>query len=109
MNQTLLVGRLTTTPEIHTTDTNMKYTTLTLAVTRQYKNIEGEYETDFIPIKLYNNIATQAIEYTRKGDLIGVRGRLQNNNYEKDGVTQYTMEVIAEKVSFLSSNKLKAE
>ena len=104
LNQVVLVGRITTDPEVATFN-NVKRTSLVVAVQRGFKNVDGEYDTDFIRIVLWNGIAENTCEYCHKGDLIGVKGRLQNSNYEKDGVTQYSTDVIAEKISFLSTNK----
>ncbi len=101
MNNIMLVGRLTTTPQLEHTETNQKYARITLAITRPYKNVDGEYETDFIPVMVYNEIAHSLVEYTRRGDLIGVKGRLENVYND----TQNTkLIVVADKVTFLSAN-----
>ena len=49
-------------------------------------------------------MATNTKEYCKKGDIVGVKGRLESRSYEKDGETKYVTEVIAERVTFLSSN-----
>ena len=68
--------------------------------------MEGTYDTDFIKCVLWNVIAENTCEYCKKGDIVGVKGRLQTSSYEdKDGVKKYTSDVIAEKVTFLSSKK----
>lgn len=105
LNQVVLAGRLVSDPEIFTTDNNKKKTLVTVAVPRSYKNTEGNYDTDFIRCVLWNGIAESTSEYCRKGDIVGVKGRLQTSSYEKDGETRYAMDVIAEKVSFLSTKK----
>ncbi|MEG1146642.1 MAG: single-stranded DNA-binding protein, partial [Bacilli bacterium] len=64
-----------------------------------------EYETDFVDCVLWSGIATQTAEYCKKGDLIGVKGRLQTSTYEKDGKTQKSLQVVAEKITFLSSKQ----
>ena len=77
---------------------------MTLAIPRSFKNAEGEYETDFVECTLWNNIAENTAEYCKKGDIVGVKGRLQTNNYEKeDGSKVFKLDVVAEKVTFLSS------
>ena len=48
LNQTVLVGRLVKEPELHQTENGKKVTNITLAVPRSYKNMNGEYDTDFI-------------------------------------------------------------
>jgi len=54
---------------------------------------------------LWENVAKSTIEYCKKGDIIGVKGRLQTRVYEKDEQKKYLTEVVAEKVTFLSSKK----
>ncbi len=105
LNQVVIAGRLVANPEIITTENNKKRTLITVAVPRSYKNIDGNYETDFIPCVLWNGIAENTCEYCKKGDVIGVKGRIQTSTYEKDGEKKYSMDVIAEKISFLSSKK----
>ena len=95
VNNLLLVGRLVSDPEINETE-NGKVTDITLAVPRSYKNEEGEYETDFIPVKLFRQIASTTVEYCRKGDLIGVKGRVARLSGEN-------LKIVAEKITFLSS------
>ena len=105
LNQVVLAGRLVSDPEIITTENNKKKTLVTVAVPRSYKNIDGNYDTDFIRCVLWNGIAESTCEYCKKGDIVGVKGRLQTSNFEKDGEKKYAMDVIAEKVSFLSTKK----
>ena len=57
---------------------------ITLAVNRGYKNQNGEYDTDFIPCVLWRGVAENAAEYCHKGDLIGIRGRLETRKYENE-------------------------
>ena len=95
LNNLVLVGRLVSDPEINETEKG-KVTDITLAVPRSYKNEEGEYETDFIPVRLWNSIGETTAEYCKKGDLIGVKGRLARLSGED-------LKVVAEKVTFLSS------
>ena len=108
LNQTVLVGRIVRDPEIKETENGAKLSNLTLAVPRSYKNEEGVYETDFIDVTLWSNIAVTTSEYCKKGDLVGVKARLQADTYEKDGEKKYALNVVADKVTFLSS-RAKAE
>jgi len=98
LNQVILVGRLTSNPEVETLENGKKVSSIVLAVGRSFKNSEGVFETDFIRCVLWNNIAQNTTDYCRKGDVIGVKGRIQVGSYEKDAI-----EVIAEKITFLSS------
>lgn len=109
LNQTVLVGRLVNDPELKETENGKEVINITLAVPRTYKNINGEYDTDFIDCTLWNNIAKSTGEYCKKGDLLGVKGRIQTSSYEKEGQTIYKQNVIAERVTFLSSSKTKEQ
>lgn len=107
LNQTVLVGRLVKNPELSETENGKKVSKITLAVPRSYKNVNGEYDTDFIECVLWSGIAESTVEYCQKGDLIGVKGRIQTRSVEKDDERKYYTDVIAEKVTFLSSKKEK--
>ena len=105
LNQVVVVGRLVKDPELRETESGKKVTYITLAVPRSYKNSNNEYETDFIDCTLWKGIAESTTEYCHKGDLLGIKGRLQTGSYEKDGEKKYTTDVIAEKITFLTSKK----
>ena len=105
LNQTVLVGRIVSDPEINETKNDKKVTIVPLAVQRSYKNEEGEYATDFIPCVLWDGVAQNVVEYCKKGDLIGVKGRVESRSYEKDDEKRYVTEIIAEKVTFLSNKR----
>ena len=100
LNQVVIVGRLVEKPIVEENENGKKVCNITLAVPRSYKNAEGIYDTDFIKCILWNGIAENTVEYCDKGDVIGVKGRLQCLGGNK-------LQVIAEKVSFLSSGKTK--
>lgn len=104
INQVSLIGRLVRTPELFETETGKKGSFVTLAVGRQYKNQDGEYETDFIDCTLWTGVAERTAEYCKTGDIIGIRGRLQTRIIENDDGSKYKrMDVIAERVTFLAS------
>ena len=106
LNQVILVGRLVRNPELQITDSGKKRSTITLAVSRAYKNQNGEYDTDFLDCTLWTGIAENTHEYCKSGDVIGVKGRLQTWILEnEDGTKSKKMEIIAEKVTFLSSSR----
>lgn len=109
LNQLVLVGRLVKKPELRETENSKKYSFITLAVPRSFKNMNGEYDTDFIDCVLWDSIAASTVKYCNKGDIVGVKGRIQTRTVEKDGNKNYVIEIIAEKVTFLSSNKNKED
>lgn len=108
LNQTVLVGRLANDPELYETETGKKLTRITLAVPRAYKNVNGEYDTDFIGCKLWQNVAQSTTDYCKKGDLVGVKGRIQTSRYNTEDGERFLTEVVAEKVTFLSSKPKEA-
>ena len=103
LNQAVLVGRIVNDPELKDTEKG-KVANITIAVPRSFKNANGEYDTDFIPVILNGSIATNTMEYCKKGDVIGVKGRIQR--FEKDFTANGfpILELVAEKVTFLSSS-----
>ena len=110
LNQVVLVGRLVKDPELVETDTNKKLSRITIAIPRSFKNMDGEYETDFINCILWDVAAKNTVEYCKKGDIVGIKGRIQSNKYEdEEKVMHYSVEVIAERVTFLSNKKTEAE
>ena len=105
LNQTVIVGRIVKDLELHETESGNKVAQLTLAVPRSFKNMKGEYDTDYIPCVLWKGVAENTAEYCKKGDLVGIKGRIQTRSYETEEDIKYVTEVIAEKVTFLSSKK----
>ena len=103
MNQMLVIGRLVDNPKVEKTEQGKRVMNMTLAVPRTYKNSEGIYDTDFVDCVLWEGIAENTAEYCKKGDLVGIRGRVQTDLYEKDGQKHKSTRIIAERVSFLSS------
>lgn len=109
LNQIVVVGRLVKDPEVIETEDGKNVSNITLATQRSYKNADGVYETDFIDCTLWNGVAESTTEYCRKGDILGIKGRLQTDTYEKDGEQKKVQRVIAEKVTFLSSKSKEQE
>lgn len=103
LNQIVFVGRLVRDPEIKESENGNKYTNITIAVPRGYRNENGEYDADFIDLRLWKGVAETTSEYCKKGDLIGAKGRVETRVYEKDGEKKYITELVAEKITFLSN------
>lgn len=91
-NYVILIGRVVNDIII---DSDTKNCEITLAISRAFKNEDGIYETDFIPVTLKENLAKNAVEYCKKGDIVGIRGRIARINEP--------MQIIADKLTFLSS------
>ena len=104
LNQIVLVGRLLNNCEIKELESGLKVANITIACTRSWKNQEGCYDTDFIDIVLFSDIAEKTKEYCKKGDVMGIKGRIETKEIDKeDGTKEKVQEIIAEKVTFLSS------
>lgn len=110
INQLILVGRLTRNPELQKIE-GKNNCHISIAVRRNYKNSDGIYETDYISCTVWNVIAEKVCTYCKKGDIVSIKARVQNNNYvDKDDKKIYTYEIIAEQVAFMQSqNREKSE
>ena len=100
LNQVVLVGRIENEPTI-VKENEKKKCTITIAVQRIIENENGEFETDYIPCTLWGEVAAKTTVYCHKGDVVGVKGRIQTMPIESGSA----IEIIAEKVTFLSSKK----
>ena len=110
LNQFVGVGRLVAEPSVKETEDGKQVSNITIAVPRSYKNENGEYDTDFVDVVLWNGIAENTAEYCHKGDIIGVKGRIQTSTYEtEDGEKRKSTQIVAEKITFLSSSKDKKD
>lgn len=106
INRVVLIGRLTRDPELRTTGSGISVATFTLAVDRQYTNAQGERGADFIQCVIWRKAAENFCQYTNKGSLVGIEGRIQTRNYDnKDGQRVYVTEVVVDNFSFLESRR----
>ena len=104
INRVVLTGRLTKDAELRYTPSGVAVATFTIAVKRSYQNQQGEYESDFLNCVVWRRPAENMVNFTKKGSLVGVDGRLQTRNYEgQDGKRVYVTEVVAESVQFLET------
>ena len=106
LNRTVLVGRLTRDVELRYTPNGVAVANFNIAVNRPFTNQQGEREADFINCVAFRKIAENLANYQKKGNLIGIDGRIQTRNYEgQDGKRIYVTEIVAESVQFLEFNK----
>ena len=104
INNVVLVGRMTREAELRYTPSNIAVATFTLAVNRYYKSENGEREADFINVVLWRQAAENLANWTKKGSLVGVTGRIQTRNYDnQQGQRVYVTEVVAERFQLLES------
>lgn len=102
LNNIVLIGRLTRDPELRYTQSGKAVATLRLAVERGTTNPQGEKETDFIDVVVWERQAESAANYLQKGRLVGVQGRLQIRTYEtQEGQKREKAEVVAMTVRYL--------
>ncbi|MBK5246930.1 MAG: single-stranded DNA-binding protein [Peptostreptococcaceae bacterium] len=102
MNSVVLIGRLTRDPEVrYTPESQMAVATFTIAIDRMQR-AGKEKQTDFPRITVFGKTAENCEKFLTKGKLVGVQGRLQTGSYKnKEGVTVYTTDVVADRVEFL--------
>ncbi len=111
-NSVILVGYVGNTPEVRTTQSGTKITSLSLATNRSFKDGEGnrQTETEWHRITCFNGIGKSVAEHVAKGALIMVTGRLHYTRWtDQAGTERYGCEIIAEQVDFLSKAKESTE
>lgn len=101
MNRVILIGRLTKDPEIRTSG-NYTIASFSIAVDRKFKR-DGEPEADFFNCTAFNKTAEFIEKYCKKGTKMVVEGRIQNDNYEKDGVKHYSVKIMVDSLEFAES------
>ena len=108
INRVVLVGRLTKDPVLRKTANGASVTSFTLACTRRFKQ-DGQPEADFINTVAWSKTADIVAQYTHKGSLVGVEGRIQTRSYDdQSGKRVYVTEVVADSVQFLESKSAAA-
>lgn len=100
MNKVILMGRLTRDPELRTTPNGVNVCTFSLAVSRRFRNANGEYDADFINCVAWRQTAEFISKNFTKGRMLGVVGSIQTRNYDKDGQRVYVTEVSVDEAYF---------
>lgn len=100
LNTVTIVGRLIVDPTIEEGKG-----IITIAVPRPFKNEEGEFDTDNIECRVYKNILNQTKEYCRKGDIVGIKGRIEaDTKYDEEkNIISNSIYIVVERLTFLSS------
>ena len=97
INNVTLIGRLTRDAELRYTPSNIATAQFNIACNRNFKNANGEYDADFINCVMWREQAERFCNWTKKGMLVGITGRIQTRSYEgNDGKRVYVTEVVAE-------------
>ena len=106
MNKVELIGRLTHDVEMRQTPNGVSLARFSIAVTRRFKNSNGEYDADFINCVAFGKQGEFAEKYLKQGTKIVISGRIQTGSYtNRDGVKVYTTDVVIEEQEFAESKK----
>lgn len=104
LNCAIIMGRLTSDPELRTTTSGISVTSFSVAVDRSYQKPGEERQTDFINVVAWRQTAEFVTRYFHKGSMIAVQGSIQTRNYEdKTGAKRTAVEIVADNVSFCGS------
>lgn len=104
MNKIFIKGRLTKDVELKTTTNGTTVANISVAVNREFKNANGEYETDFFNCTAFSKTAEFLEKYFSKGQEIIIIGRLQNRSWETEsGEKRYATDIMIENVDFCGS------
>src|SRR3989338_1679589 len=101
LNKVILIGRLTADPDLRTTPSGTHVVSFSIATNRNWTDKDGnkKEETEFHNIVAWGRQADVVNQYSKKGALIMIEGRLQTRSWEdKEGQTRRTTEVIAERI-----------
>lgn len=102
INRVVLVGRLTKDPELRYTQNGVAVASFTVAINRQFTNSNGEHEADFINCVIWRKAAENFTNFTNKGSLVGIDGRLQTRSYDnQQGQRVFVTETVVDNFSLL--------
>jgi single-strand DNA-binding protein len=106
VNKVILIGRLGKDPEVRSLESGVPVANFTMATSETYKDRNtGEKKeiTEWHNIVLWRGLADVAAKYLHKGDLVYIEGKLKTRSWEKEGVTRYTTEVVADNMTMLGN------
>ena len=106
MNKAIIIGRNTRDIELKQTTSGISVAEFSVAVKRPFKNSNGENESDFFNCVAYSKLAETISRYVKRGDMIGIEGRLLTRNYtNREGYKVYVTEIIVESCEFLQAKR----
>lgn len=104
INRAVLVGRLTRDPDLRYTSSGAAVASFTVAVDRPFTNRSGEREADFINCVIWRKAAENFANFTHKGSMVGIDGRIQTRSYEnQQGNRVFVTEVVVDNFALLES------
>lgn len=110
LNQVALVGRMTKDPMLREVSRDRVQSNFVLAVSRRFKNSDGEVESDFILCSLWGKLAENTVKHCGKGSLVSVSGRIQSRSFEREDKSRvYVTEVVADRVQFLATKSRESK
>lgn len=110
MNKVILSGNLCKDVELRYTTNNTSVSQNTIAVRNDYKNTNGEYESQFINFVVYRNNAEFLNKHTTKGSKVLLEGKLNTRSYDdKDGIKKYITEVVVDRIELLGSKPTETQ
>lgn len=106
MNKVFLIGNLTRDPELTETQSGIKVSRFSIAVSRNYAGADGERKTDFFNIVAWRGLGETAARYLHKGNKVAVSGSIEIRNYEdREGVKRTGIDIIASDLEFLTQKR----
>lgn len=109
INNVVLVGNLTKDVDLRYTPSGHAVARCTIAVTRDFKGSNGEYESDFIQLQVWRKTAEFLANHAVKGSKVAVTGRIETGSYEKDGQRVFTTEVVVNSVQLLDKKQQREQ
>ena len=107
-NKVIMIGRLTSQPEMVKTASDKVVSRVTVAVNRRFKGQNGEREADFVNVVFWGRLAESLASYGSKGSLISIDGEIRTRKYEKNGQSHYVTEVLGHGFQLLESRAQRA-
>lgn len=110
INRAVIIGRLTREIELRKTQTGLSVASFTVAVNRPKRKDQVEGEADFINCVAWRGTADYLNDYSQKGTLVGIEGKIQTRNYQNDyGATVYVTEILVDTANILSGGRDKRQ
>jgi len=106
VNKVIIIGNLTSDPDVKTLQTGTSVANFSLAINESYKDRDGKKveSVEFVNVVLWHGLAEVAGNYLKKGSGVYVEGKLKTSSYEKDGVKKYKTEVVGFSMNMLPGN-----
>lgn len=107
MNKVIIIGNLGQDPDFRMLDSGLAICKLNVATSERYKDDQGEWkeDTEWHRVVLWRNLAETANKFLKKGSKVAIEGRLKTSSYEKDGITRYSTDIIANSIVILDKSE----